>query len=242
MQQQLKITKIFIIVAVVILLAGCQEEYTKISEPDSNTSFMVGDTIADLIRRVTLKDGSFDNVVDNCNEISLKYPYSIQVRNEIVTITSEEDLENLKQVYPQLKNSIKIDYPVTVIFSDYSESVLSNPGELQKIQNQYNPKKEDDDIECIDFVYPLDLSLYNKAYQKPDFLSAGNDKELHGVLKNMNDIIVEIGYPVMVKIKGGTKLNINNNKELQNEILKVAGTCDEADETEFGTGENLNPG
>jgi len=225
-------------ISFVILFAACQEEYVEISEPDKSTAFTANDTIADLILRVTMKDGSFDNIIDKCSAISIQYPYSVQIRNEIITIKSTEDIEALKAKYFPLRNNILINFPVTVIFSDYSEKILSNQGELQKIRKQYNTRVEDDDIECIDFIYPVELSLYNTEFQKPDFVRVGNDKDFHGLLKNMNDLIVEITYPVEVEFWNGERLSINNNDELENEILNTSDRCDENDEVEFSINKN----
>ena len=235
--QQTKLMKIFILFFVVMLFARCQEEYIQISDLDKSVAFTANDTIADLIMRVTLKDGSFDNIIDKCNEVSIKFPYSVKIKNEIITVTSAEDVEYIRQEYFQFINAITIKYPVTVVFSDYSESVLSNQGELQKIKNQYNTNLEDDDIECIDFIYPLEVNLYNAEFQKPDFVVVGDDKDLHGILKNMKDMIVEVGYPIQVELFDGTMVNISNNLELKNEIMNVMGSCDEGDEVEFITEE-----
>lgn len=215
-----------------MLFVGCQEEYIEITEPDKNTAFSATDTIAELILQVTMKDGSFDNFVDNCSAISIKFPYSVQVRNEAITITSTEDIENLEQEYFSFKGSIRINYPVTLIFSDYSETYVTNKGELQKIQTQNNTSIEDDDIECIDFIYPIELSLYNTEFQKPELLIAGNDKDLHVALLNMDDLIVEISYPIVVEKWDGSSINIQSNKELQNEITNAMGQCNEKDEVD----------
>lgn len=218
----------------VILFMGCQEEYAFVTEPDEDKAFRSGDTLAGLISRVTLKDGSFDNLIDRCSEISINFPYSVRIKNQTVDITSPDDIERIRQEFYPFNNSIIINFPVTVTYSDYSEAVLPNRGALQKIQNEYNKNKEDDDIECIDFIYPIDISLYDTKYQKPESLRTGNDKELHCLFKNKNDFIIEIGYPVVVEIADGTTVNIHNNLELVSEIINAIGSCDEHDEVDFG--------
>lgn len=228
--QPIKITKIILIVLIVILFAACQEEYVEISEPDKTAAFGASDTLADLILKVTLKDGSFDNVIDNCSEISINFPYSVQIRNEVINLSSIEDIENLINDYLPLKNPILIHYPVTVTFSDYTETELKNRGQLQKVQNQFNKTIEDDDIECIDFIYPFELSLYNTEFQKPDRVRANSDRVLHTILKNINELIVEIDYPIQVELSDGTIKNVADNMELENEIMNSIGSCDEEDE------------
>lgn len=214
-----------------MLFYGCQEEYLQVTEPDNSATFSSGDTIAGLILKVTMKDGSFDDIIDNCSGISINFPYEVRIRNEKITINSQEDIEHIKQAYAQFKNAIKIQFPVTVTFSDYSETVLKNRGELQKIQNQYQKDQDGASIKCIDFVYPIDINLYDIQYQKPEFFSVETDKKLHSLLKNRNDILFEIGYPLFVELFDGTVLKVENNLELQTEITDALGICD--NETEF---------
>lgn len=239
-QHQIQIMKIIIALMITMLFTSCQEEYIDITEPDKNTSFTANDTVAELILRVTMKDGSFDNFIDNCSAISIKFPYSVHIRSENISIRSMEDIEDLEEEYSESRNSILINYPVTVIHSDYTESVLSNRGELQKIQNECSTDVEDEDIECIDFVYPIELSIYNTEFQKPDFVIAGSDKDLHGILKNANDLIVEITYPISVELWDESRINIHNNKELENEIMNAIGRCDEDDDEDDDDNEESN--
>lgn len=232
-QHQIQIMKVIMALMLMMLFVGCQEEYIEITEPDKDTSFTANDTLAELILRVTMKDGSFDNFLDECSAISIKFPYSVQIRNELITITSREDIEDLEEEYLSFRGYIRFNYPVTVIFSDYSESVISNRGELQSIQNQFineYDEDEDEDIECIDFVYPIELSIYNTEFQKPDFVIADSDKDFHGILKKANDLIVEITYPISVELWDESMINIHNNKELENEILNATGKCDDDDD------------
>ncbi|MBI9064203.1 MAG: hypothetical protein JEZ14_19620 [Marinilabiliaceae bacterium] len=216
-----------------LLCISCQKEHVEISEPDKSTAITANDIVAGLILKVALKDGSYDNIIDRCSEISIQFPYSIHVRNEIIEITSVEDIETLKLEYFQFRNSIHIIYPVTVIYSDYSESILTNTGDLHKIQNQYHSKDADADIECIDFIYPIEITLYNTSYQKSDFRTIKSDKDLHEVFHDINDQIIAIQYPIHLETSDGNTFTINDNVELEREISKVENSCNEEDDEEF---------
>ena len=216
-----------------LLFISCQKEHVEINEPDKRTAITANDNIAGLILKVALKDGSHDNIIDACSEISINYPYSIRVKNEVIDINSMEGVEAVKLNYFQFRNNINIIYPVTVIYSDYSESILSNTGELRKIQNQYNSIERDADIECIDFVYPIEITLYNTTYQESDLIIIQNDKDLYEVFHDINDRIVAIKYPILLETSDGNSITINDNTELENEITKADDGCDEDDEIEF---------
>lgn len=233
MQKLIKIIQALIALMAILLFISCQQEYININEPDKRTAITANDNVAELILKVVLQDGSYDNIIDGCNAISIQYPYSVQIKNEVIDITSIEDIQTLTLEYFPVRNEIKLIYPVTVTFSDYSESILSNAGELRKIQNQYNSNTKDDDIECIDFIYPIEITLYNTAYQKSDLIIITDDKDLHKVFRKINDLIVAITYPIQVITTDGETISINDNTELENEITKVDDNCNEDDNVEF---------
>jgi hypothetical protein len=231
-KEQTGIIKILTVLLLVILASGCQEEFIVITEPDKTAVFSTSDTIAGLILKVTLQDGSFDDIIDQCSEISINFPYEIRIKNETITISSQEDIEQVEQNYQQFLNAIVLKFPVTVTFSDHSESTLTNRGDLQKIINEYEKKKREH-IKCIDFIYPFDIFIYNTEFQKPESANIRNDKKLHGLLKHKNGILVEIDYPISVVLFDGTVLTLENNGDLETAIINAIGTCDNTDEEEF---------
>jgi hypothetical protein len=221
-QKLLKTKPFFIALIGIILIGGCQKEYDTISEQDTDVTISPNDPITDLLVKIALKDGSFDNILDGCNEISIKFPYSVRIKNEVIGISSFDDVQNLKLEYFEQRNEFTIIFPVTIVFSDYSETTLSNKGELLKIQNQYNATIEDDDIENIDFIYPLKMALYNTEYQKYDLVDINDDKELYNVFSKMNNMIVEMQYPILVESSDESTTTINNNSELEDVISQSA--------------------
>jgi len=218
---------------VLFLLIGCQKEYVEIEEPDKSVTISSIDPVADLILKVTLKDGSYDNIIDRCSEISINFPYYIQVNEEVLYISSQEEIENLKLVYYQYRDDIEIIYPVKVTFSDYSEGILSNEDDLEIIQEQYNSSLIDDDIECIDFVYPIELSLYNDKKQSLDVVNANNDSELYNVFANIDELLIDISFPIELKLTDGQIVSISNNIQLEEQIENTMNSCDENDDVEF---------
>jgi len=239
--QHTKIVRLLLILMVAGFLTGCQEEFIEITEPNADTAFASSDSIAGLILKVTLKDGSFDNMIDKCSEINIEFPYSVRVRNEIIEIQSPEEIEALHEQLKQNSKSIKIVFPVTVSFSDYSTMVVSNNGELMRLQNRYIHRKYDDDIECIDFIYPIEMDLYDTLFQKQEYRHVRNDKAFHGILKGKKDFIFEIEYPVSLEISDSTTIEVTNNSELKHAIRNSIGTCDENDEVELEN-EDQHPG
>lgn len=221
------------LIPAMMLFISCQKEYVDINEPDKRTAITQNDVIVDLILKVVLKDGSHDNIIDGCNHISIQYPYSIRVREEVINIQSQEDLEAFSLKYFLDRNDIVIVYPITVVYSDFTESVLNDANELQALQVRYNSNLNDDDIECLDFVYPVEIDLYDTEFQKHDFVIARSDRGLYNLFSNLNGFIAEINYPVHAELKDGDTLTILNNSSLKYEITNAIGSCEENDKVEF---------
>ena len=53
-------------------------------------------------------------------------------------------------------DALSYNFPITIILSDYSEILISSSSELSPYINACVGENEDDeDIECIDFNYPV---------------------------------------------------------------------------------------
>ncbi|GAO27754.1 hypothetical protein [Geofilum rubicundum] len=223
----------FKILVFALALTGCQKEYEKVVEPDKSQAISAEDNIAELIKKVALKDGSFDNIIDRCSAISIEYPYSILINDEFYQINSLDDIEILYIDYFHYRDDIEIQYPITITYSDYSESVLDNSDDLEEIQEQYNTNLIDDDIECIDFNYPVEITLYNTAYQKADYIVAENDFMMYNTFRDLSDQIIEVEYPIELTLYDGNQVTITDNVELENQINEYKDSCEENDEVDF---------
>ena len=212
--------------ALLIMFSGCQKEFTDIQGPDSGETINRNDNVFALILNVTLKDGSFDNAIDKCNEISIKFPYTIQVDGQSLLISSLQDINNLALTD---STDVAIVFPVTVVFSDYTEKTLYDESELDTIQEQFREIVEDDDNECVDFVYPIELILYNTTYQKSDIVKVMNDRSMFDIFNQLSESIVAIRYPINLMTLDGSSFEINTKEELEAAIANTVGECDEED-------------
>ncbi len=209
---------VIIVIIVMLCVVGCQEEYDETYSFGEDELITGTDSIVTYILNMTNKDGSFDDLIDECSEICIVFPYSIQIRNEKFDISSMEELDEIINNYTEYENNIVIDYPVTIMYSDYTEESIPNRGELNKIQHMYSSETGNKYRVSIDFVYPVNLSLYNSLYQTFDSVTTAEDKEMYKVFNSIGDMIIAINYPVKVKNAENDSVVISNNKELQNVI------------------------
>lgn len=214
------------------VFSSCQKEFVEIQEPDTNVTISIKDNVSALILNVTLKDGSFDNIIDRCSAISIKYPYKIQFEDYLTTISTRQDVDSIDiSEY----DDIEIIFPVTIIFSDYSEKILNNEDELESIREQFSELIDDEDNECINFIYPIQLAVFNTTYQKPQNIKIENDQSMFDVFSQISDLIVEIKFPIQLIIPEGISVQVNSKDELESVITSSIGRCDEDDD--FGLDE-----
>ncbi|PLX15112.1 MAG: hypothetical protein C0599_17430 [Salinivirgaceae bacterium] len=220
-------------ILVTSFLSGCQDEYAEIEEIDSSITITANDNVVGLISKVVLKDGSYDNFIDRCSEISINYPYSIIIEELQLNITSQEDINDIMLEYYEYRDDIEINYPITASYSDYSEIVIQNEDELEEIQENNNVELIDDDIECIDFIYPIEISLYNTNYQTTETAIVYNDYEMYVLFSNVSNLIIEFTLPINLKTYNNETITVANINELEDEINGVIDSCDEADDVDF---------
>lgn len=209
------------------IFSSCQKEFVEIQEPSTSETIGIKDNVSALILAVTLKDGSFDNIIDQCSAISIKFPYKIQIEDNLTTISTRQDIDNINV---SESDDIKIIFPVTITFSDYSEKILNNEDELESIREQFSELIDDEDNECIDFIYPIELAIFNTTYQKLKNIKVEDDKSMFNVFSQISNLIVEIKFPIQLITPEGILIQVNSKYELENVITSSIGKCDENDD------------
>lgn len=216
------------------LFPGCQEAIVEIDTPSESTSISPNSALARLISLSTLKDGSFDNILDNASSISIKLPVSVLANNQELLIESVDDFNKIEDIFDEekfVKDSLFLIYPATAIFADYSEVVLENQTQLDEIVMNSIEGGNDEDIECFNLKYPLKFSLYDQLNQLAGISQINNDQKLYELLRRLNEN--EIGafsYPINIYDSDGEETAIQNNTELKALLQIGASQCDEQDE------------
>ncbi len=235
-----KIFNVFIwcnLLLLIILATSCQEEFKEVSIIDEEISIIETSNIAQLIIQISANDGSFDNIVDGSSCIAIQFPYTVQANGEQLTIETVDDLQLIEDVFDLLdsnEDTLTIDYPVNIILADYSESTINNAIELEEVAEECIENGGDDDIECIDFLYPLTIFKYDVTQQETSSVTIGADRELNLFFSDLGDEdIISLDYPVYLGMNDGTILIIYNNTELEEAIENAKNSCDEDDDNDY---------
>ncbi len=236
--------KILITAVKAVLLIGaltfssCQEEFEEINISNTEeASFQATSGTAGLMQRTAFKDGSFDNIVDGASCFSLNFPYTVNVNGLDITVDSMEDLRLIEEIFDEFDDDddvLEILFPITITLADYSEIVINNEEELIELASQCVEGGDDDDIECIDFVYPITLFTFNVNQQQTGTVTINSDRELRLFFRELDDDdFVSIQYPVTLIRFDGTEIQVNSNEELEAALDMADDACDEDDDDDY---------
>ncbi len=217
------------------MFTSCQDEVIEISEPNVEETFAADSNLASLMSKTSTKDGSSDNIIDRANCLSVHLPVTVVVNGLQIIIDSEEDFEVIEAIFDEFEDDnddLEIVFPITIILSDYSEIVINNYDELEAFIAECSDENEhDDDIECIDFQYPLTISVYNADFQVIDTITISSDEELHRFIRNLDGgLLASLNFPVTMVYADGSTVEVHNNSELERIIQDAEEACDEDDD------------
>lgn len=223
-----------------LMFMSCQEEVVDVTEPAEAEALVASSTLTSLMTSTSVKDGSYDNIIDKANCLSVDLPVTVVVNGVEIIIDSEEDFAVIEAIFDEFDDDIddlEIIFPIKIILSDYTEMTINNREELIELAKQcYGENEEDDDIECIDFQYPISFSVYNTNFQIIDVVTVENDRQLHRFIKRVKEgeVFASINFPVTMELSDGSTIVVNNNQELQDAIQAAKDGCNEDDNNDYG--------
>jgi hypothetical protein len=228
----------------ILLLTGCQEESIEIIEPAPEESFTPTSSVANLITRIALRDGSEDNIISNSSCFSIKLPVTLTVNDTELIIDTQDELillELLLDEFDDDDDEIQLTFPITIILSDYSEVTISSADALEDYIDSCEEGGLDDDIECVDFTYPLEISTYDPDNQVSDFVVLNNDQQLYEFLDDRDDdLLLSFNFPLTLVLSDGTQVIVTNNFELEEVIEDAKDDCDEDDDFDYDDDDDDN--
>lgn len=217
---------------------SCQNEISQIIEPTQDEALKKNAIVTNLVQSTVAKDGSKDNIIDNASCLQVQLPVNVNVNGLEITIDSEADFEVIEAIFDEFDDDsdhLELFFPIEIILSDYSKITINNYDELEAlIEDCGGENQMDDDIECLDFVYPISLSMYNSENQLTETVKIENDEQFYKFVDDIddNDIVV-INFPISVILYDGTERNIENMDMLENVIDEVKDMCDEDDDNDY---------
>ncbi|MEJ2583647.1 MAG: hypothetical protein P8Z38_00945 [Robiginitalea sp.] len=189
------------------------------------------------MEKTAFRDGSFDNIVDGSSCFALNFPYTVNVNGLEISVDSREDLRLIEEIFDEFDDDedvLEILFPITITLADHSEITIKNKEELIERGRQCVEGGADDDIECIDFVYPITLFTFDLNNQQTGSVTVNSDRELKLFFEELDDDdFVSIDYPITLIKFDGTEIQVNSNAELAAALEMAKDACDEDDDDDY---------
>lgn len=222
----------------VLVFTACRKEETEFVQAPENETLSPNSTIAQLIQQAASNDGSIDNIVSRANCFGITFPFTVTVNNQQITVNSLDDYALVECILDEDENNtdtVNIMFPITIETADYTEIIINNATEFTNYKNTCNGENvADDDIECIDFQYPVEASLFNSENELLDTVSLTTDKALFKFVTNINENdIVTFSFPITVTLADGYNISISDFNALETAITNAINTCDEDDDYDY---------
>lgn len=216
---------------------ACQEEFEELPQPDEQQTLRADSETAHLIANTSSNDGSFDNIVDGVSCFAVKFPYTVEVNGIQITIDSREDLQVIEEIFDAIDTDVdvlELFFPITITLADYTEIVIENKEQLIELAKECIEGGGDDDIECIDFVYPITLYTFDVNEEQTGSVTVESDFQLRRFMAGLDDSdLVSIDYPISLKLYDGTEIQVTSNAELAQAIRMAKEACDEDDDNDY---------
>ena len=230
--------KSIVLCLIIASVFACQEESNDITPTSNQEVITPNSSLAIMLQNTATLDGSLDNVIDNANCILINLPVNVEVNGVSFLIDNVGDYQVVEAVLNEFTTSegnLEIVFPITITLNDYTQIVIANYDELETFINECSGENEaDDDIECIDFQYPITFSTYDANFQIAETVVINNDEALYSFIENLEGgILTSLNFPITMILSDGSTVEVNSNQELETTISEAEDDCDEDDDNDW---------
>ena len=233
------IKKISLIVSILLIsLASCRDAAIIDVDSTGEPALKANSAVATLMQRTATNDGSKDNILDRANCFNLSFPVTVFANGLEIIVSSEADLDLVEDIFDALDDDddeIVLQFPVTIVLTDFSKIEINNYDELDKYLDDCQGENEfDDDIECLDFVYPINATIFNTNTELTNNITITNDEDMYHFIEDLDDDdVVNMSFPISVILSDGMVLSIASLSELEMVIDSAKDDCDEDDDYDY---------
>lgn len=216
------------------LLVSCQNEDIDSNIGENAQTLNINSNLTGLLSRASMLDTDADNVIDSTSCFKVKLPVDVVLNGEqTFTVNSEEDYETVASLLqiPNGYGSVDFVFPITVIFPDYSEEIVTNQQQFDTLSSSCN-ESQPEPIGCVTIQYPITIFGYDSNFQIAQTYVVDNDSELFLLLLNLNaNEYYAVDYPISLLNENGQMISVNSNSELEALFQQAILNCNNAEPT-----------
>lgn len=219
---------LFVLTLFAFSVLSCQDEGDSIVQ-DTTNNFTKTSPISLLISRVSQYETTIDNVLDGTSNCSIKLPAHITVNNQYVYVASGANFQAVQDIKDESNSDddkIHFSFPITMIYPNYYEHVVTSESEFENIMSQYGDDSAYHEVSCLDFNYPISINTYNTNNQVGNTVTIQTDTQLYNFIHDLNaSQIVGFIFPITLTKSNSQQITINNNTQLENAINDAVNSC-----------------
>jgi hypothetical protein len=219
---------LFVFTLFTFSVLSCQDEEESVVQ-DTTNNFTKSAPISLLISRVSQYETTRDNVLDGTSNCSIKLPAHVTVNGQYVNVLSENDFQTVQNIKNQSNSDddiVHFGYPITMVYPNHYEHVVTNETQLNYIMAQYGDDSPYHEVACLNFNYPFSINIYNTNNQVGSTLAIQSDTQLYNFIHNLTESqIVGITFPITLTKSGSQQITINHNTDLENAINDAVNSC-----------------
>lgn len=222
-----------------LLLMSCQSEENEVIQ-DTSQNLAKSSPLTNLISRVSQNPTSTDNVLDNSSCFSVVLPATVIVNGQNIVVSNQADYQTVQDAIDAFSNDddiVNFVYPITVQFQNFTTLVVQNSDVLDDIMDDCGEDDGFDEIECINFNFPIVVNIYNANNQLAETISITNNVQLYIFLESLEDNeYIAIQYPISVTNSNNQTIVISNNDQFEDVIEDAIDDCDDDSQSPGGNG------
>ncbi len=224
----------------IISITSCQNEPLQTANIAPENVLATDAPLVGMIRSATSNDVSNDNSLDGSDCFSIAFPVTILVAGSPMVIDNIDDLMSLSDFLDSMpEDSVDFVYPITIVFSDYTEVVVESEEQLEDYMDAcFDGDYSDDDYSysCVNFVYPLSLSTYDLNGEFVATFEVASEWDLYDLFDEyyMSDDFLyyfALNYPVTLVYMDGTETTVYSDEELESVFMNSACYDDSGDDS-----------
>ncbi|MDT8346608.1 MAG: hypothetical protein RQ756_02305 [Flavobacteriaceae bacterium] len=208
-----------------LFLIACQSDES-IERIDENSGLPANGAVFELLMRSVQNPTAFDDFIDQSSAVRIEFPFEVRVNtlNNLVlnNPADYQTLINLLQQTPEA-DLLSLGFPANLSGVNFNGFTVNTQSQLDNLLNSLPASSE---INCVNFIYPLEVRFFNAQNTLIDAQEVTNDAVFFNLLNQLSEGsgFFQLSYPLQVEFDGQLQ-NISSNAELNTAINALPQSC-----------------
>lgn len=219
----------YLAIVSLLLLFSCQSEVEQ-QVYSTQETITKSSPLTSYLQRLAMVKTVQDNLIDKSSYCTIKLPYKVTVNNASISINTTADYQKVVDninAYTNDNDIVKITFPVTMIYYNYYEKVISSQSDFEYLLSYWAAEPDLlSRVNCLSINYPIAINIYNTANQIASTVQIANEASFFSFINNLKESqFMSISYPISITDYNNHLVTIANNSQLENAIKNAIDNC-----------------